>query len=182
MRTDEPAVTVLEGSTSPLRSYFNESVGNPRFIALVSPTCGPCLRGATAVREDVVSAFREAGVPVSLVWIPMLSGDSLAAIEHAAADFSRGGLRQFADPERTVGRLVADSLGGAGSIAWDSYLFYGPDARWDDELPEPTEWVHQLGGCSWAPPERYRCGDELTDELGTVARRMVRHYCDGVRS
>lgn len=179
---DELAVTSLKGSIAPLRSSFNEATGTPRFIALVSPTCGPCLHGATAVREDVVDAFHEAGFSVSLVWIPMLAGDSPAAIERTAAEFSRDGLRQFADPERTMGHLVADSLGGSDSIAWDIYLFYGPDARWTDELPEPIEWVHQLGGYSWASPERYRCGNELTEELGTVARQMVRQYGDGVPS
>lgn len=173
MSKDAPAVTSLEGSISPLQSYFNEATGKPRFLALVSPTCGACLHGATTVREDVVGAFREAGAPVSLVWIPMLSGDSPAAIEQAAAEFSRDGMQQFADPGRTVGQLVADSLGGSDSIAWDIYLFYGPDTRWTDELSEPTEWVHQLGGCSWASPERYRCGNKLTEELGMLARQMV---------
>lgn len=36
-----------------------------------------------------------------------------------------------------------------------------------------TGWVHQLGGYSWASPERYRCGNVLTEELGRLARQMV---------
>lgn len=163
----------MAGSVSPLRSAFNEASNKPRFLALLSPTCGPCLRGATAVRDEVVEAFRTVGYPASVVWTPMLSGDSPAAIEEAAAEFDRDGIRQFADPERTVGRLVANSLGEPDDIAWDIYLFYGPEVRWTDQLPEPAEWVHQLGSRSWAPPERYRCGNELEEELGTVARRMI---------
>lgn len=179
---DESSVTSLEGSISPLRSKFDRAAGTPRFVALVAPTCGPCLRGATAVREEVVGPFQEAGIPVSLVWIPILPGDSPAAIERAAAGFDRDGMQQFADPERRVGRLVADSLGGSDSIAWDTYLFYGPDVRWTDELPAPTEWIDQLDDRSWAPPERYRCGDDLAAELATLADRTIHRSGGGDRS
>lgn len=178
MDADGIPLTSLEGSILPLQSSFNEATGKPRFLALVSPTCGPCLQGATAVREDVIGEFREAGFPVSLIWIPMLSGDSSAAIEQTAAEFRRDGMQRFADPDRTVGKLVADSLGGFKTVAWDIYLFYSPDGKWTDELPEPTEWLHQLGGYSWATPERYRCSNELTDELAILARQMVSRYGD----
>ena len=30
--------------------------------------------------------------------------------------------------------------------AWDVFLLYGPDARWDDARPPaPEYWAHQLG-------------------------------------
>jgi hypothetical protein len=35
---------------------------------------------------------------------------------------------------------------GLPEDAWDVYLVYGPDARWDGELPpKPDYWMHQLG-------------------------------------
>lgn len=83
----DPPFTSLGGSIPPLRPWFNEATGNPRFIALLSPTCDPCLQGATVVREDVVGAFHEAGFPVSLLWIPVLAGDTPAAIERTVAGF-----------------------------------------------------------------------------------------------
>ena len=30
-------------------------------------------------------------------------------------------------------------------MAWDIYFVYAPGVRWEDEPPEPTEWMHQLG-------------------------------------
>lgn len=93
MDADGIPLTSLEGSILPLQSSFNEATGKPRFLALVSPTCGPCLQGATAVREDVIGEFREAGFPVSLIRIPMLSGDSSATIEQTAAEFRRDGMQ-----------------------------------------------------------------------------------------
>ena len=35
---------------------------------------------------------------------------------------------------------------GIPEEAWDVYLLYGPDARWEGELPpQPAFWMHQLG-------------------------------------
>ena len=36
--------------------------------------------------------------------------------------------------------------------AWDLYLLYGPDARWDGETPPvPDFWMHQLWGVDNGP-------------------------------
>lgn len=36
--------------------------------------------------------------------------------------------------------------------AWDLYLVYGPEARWDGpEPPRPTYWMHQLRGVDNGP-------------------------------
>lgn len=36
--------------------------------------------------------------------------------------------------------------------AWDLYLVYGPDARWDGpEPPRPLYWMHQLRGVDNGP-------------------------------
>jgi hypothetical protein len=43
--------------------------------------------------------------------------------------------------------------------AWDVYFVFGPEARWDDQPPAPTYWMHQLGR---AAPEDLRLdGDQL---------------------
>jgi hypothetical protein len=35
---------------------------------------------------------------------------------------------------------------GLSEDAWDIFLVYGPDVRWDGSLPpEPLYWAHQLG-------------------------------------
>lgn len=35
---------------------------------------------------------------------------------------------------------------GIQERAWDIYMIYGPDARWDGDLPpKPDFWMHQLG-------------------------------------
>jgi hypothetical protein len=35
---------------------------------------------------------------------------------------------------------------GLNEPAWDIYVLYGPDARWDGDLPpRPSYWMHQFG-------------------------------------
>lgn len=37
--------------------------------------------------------------------------------------------------------------------AWDIYMVFGPEARWEDGvLPRPAFWMHQLGESVDAPP------------------------------
>lgn len=49
----------------------------------------------------------------------------------------------FWDPDGHTLRAFRSALGPA----WDVYLLYGPDARWDGaDPPKPTFWMHQLGG------------------------------------
>jgi hypothetical protein len=67
MNADGLRLTSLGESMSPLRSWFNEAADTPRFLALVSPTCGPCLHGATAVRDTVAGVFQPAEFPIGLV-------------------------------------------------------------------------------------------------------------------
>jgi hypothetical protein len=41
---------------------------------------------------------------------------------------------------------------GIGVDAWDLYLIYGPDARWDGPVPPaPSFWMHQLMGVDNGP-------------------------------
>jgi hypothetical protein len=95
----------------------------------------------------------------------MLDGDTEEAIERSAAAFAEFDVVQFVDSDRVLGRHIAHSFSGVDSVAWDIYLFYGSDARWKNEIPTPDDWIHQLGTCSWAPAERYHCGDALRTAL-----------------
>lgn len=39
-------------------------------------------------------------------------------------------------------------LGGfpLDAAVWDTYVLYGPDAKWDTDMPpKPAYWMHQLG-------------------------------------
>ena len=75
----------------------------------------------------------------------MLVTDRLDAANERESRFSDSRVRQFWDPDRIFGRLLAQTLKLKESIAWDVYLIYPPEHHWDTELPPmPIFWMHQL--------------------------------------
>ncbi len=53
--------------------------------------------------------------------------------------------RHFWDDAGTVMRGFTAAL-SLPETAWDVFLLYGPEARWDGDLPPaPDFWMHQLG-------------------------------------
>jgi hypothetical protein len=92
----------------------------------------------------------------------MLGGDDRGAAEEATAEDLAGIERAWWDPGRTLGRAWSAPLGLAESaVAWDVYLVFGPEARWEAGPPSPHAWWHQLYG---APPS-HRAGPALADDL-----------------
>ena len=110
-------------------------------------------------------------VIVSIVWIPMLPGDSEDAARAATALIPDARAHHYFDPDRRAGSALASRMGGEGKIAWDMYLFFTPGAIWEDEPPLPMDWVHQLGETAWADPARCHRGDDLAAALEGLLHR-----------
>jgi len=76
---------------------------------------------------------------------------------------------QFYDPTKLSGLEVAAGLGAkSGDLAWDVYLFFDDQDEWDEQMPQPTDWAHQLGDSSWADPGQLFQGDQLTQKLREI--------------
>ena len=168
------AIVSLKGSLEPLRWYFNDNEGMPRFLALVSPTCSTCLRGLRAVRSIVEDASISSEVLFIITWIDMLGRDNERTAARASRQFIDGSLvKEFHDPTRVAGREIARSIGGEGKVAWDTYLVYEPKAVWLNEPPTPYDWVHQLRVCEWADARRLHRGRALSTSVGNMLRRLM---------
>jgi hypothetical protein len=116
--------------------------------------------------------FPLADVSVGLVWINMLVADSADAAQAASALVSDPRVRHFYDPDRRVGQAIAESVGGRGQVAWDTYLFYPAGGEWQATPPQPATWAHQLTREVWADPGRYRGGGGLLDALCAAMREL----------
>ena len=163
----EDAPVSLSLSMQPLVDHFNAGRGKPRFVAIVSSTCPACVFGAKAVKASVLDAYPDTDIQVSIVWIDMLPSDNEGAARKSSAIFKdEPRVRQFYDPNQRTGRAFARGLlNKGGGVAWDIYLYYDKDALWQDTLPEPVEWFHQLGGGRRADANKFRPGDKLTAAL-----------------
>ena len=100
-----------------------------------------------------------------VVWMPVLSfGASESDARRQAWRIPDRRITRYFDAEGQVGRrygpiLHLDDLGPA----WDVYLVFGPDARWDAEPPAPRYWMHQLG--RRAPAEQALDPEKMTHAI-----------------
>ncbi len=158
---DEGGMISLDNSLEPLIERFNADRDKPRVVAIVSATCGACVRGAIAVNESVVNAYPSADVSIFIVWIDILAMDDYAAAQRMTVVFNDPRVRQFHDPNRLVGDAFAKGLLDEPP-AWDMYLLYAASEQqlWVDSPPKPTNWMHQLGARD-VDPTRRRAGHEL---------------------
>ncbi len=78
----------------------------------------------------------------------MLDSDERPAAEEMTSTYADKRIPQFWDGERLLGKEVSRSLGvDATHASWDIYLFYPPDAEWNDAgLPPPAKVIVQAMG------------------------------------
>jgi hypothetical protein len=126
-----------------LRAAFNADAADTRVLALVSPTCGSCLLGATTLEKDVFAKISSTRLRGFIIWVP-----KLGAHQHDVA----GATPTVPDPRAThywdgTGYLVHayPAVLGLGADAWDVYLIYSPGVRWTGTTPpKPSYWMQQL--------------------------------------
>ncbi len=140
-------VDVINMETSTLallKKIFQDSKRHVLFLAVVSPTGEPCLRGAQLVQE-IFEENDSDKLYGAIVWTPMLETDDIDAANERDSQFSDPRVQQFWDQDRIVGQYLSQTLKLNESIAWDVYLVYLPDHSWDAKLPPVTGfWMHQL--------------------------------------
>jgi hypothetical protein len=103
-----------------------------------------------------------------IVWVPKSRGTE-SAVEYATSFVADARAAHFWDARGRVMDVFEQAL-GLTEDAWDVYILYGPNARWEDDLPPaPAFWMHQLGSREkprvrgpWLDPQR----------LGTEIRRL----------
>ena len=102
----------------------------------------------------------------------MLRGDSETTAKEKAVIFNDPRVRQFWDPDQLSGKVVAETLGYKGRVAWDIYLFYAPGEEWIQHPPHPADWMHQISE-DWADRNHFFSGDDLMYKLYETARGLL---------
>lgn len=164
--TTAAGLVSLAADVSPLVSTFNAAKSRPRFLAILSPTCGACVHGADAIKAAVLPLGPS--VDVFIVWAPMLGSDGASAASSMSPVLAAPQVRQYWDPQRRVGAALrndifpeaaermkrsvpkghsmADHISGrdATQPEWDIYLLYEAGAEWKRSIPAPARWVRQV--------------------------------------
>jgi len=92
----------------------------------------------------------EAELRVYVVWLPVLSRMSPEALAGGARSGAKrlpdARVRHYLDPEARLGEHYTRALAlPMEDPAWDVFLVFGPEARWEKAPPAPAAWMHQLG-------------------------------------
>ena len=106
-----------------------------------------------------------------IVWMPVLpSGAHEPAARREAGRIPDNRAIRFFDAEARVGKLYSSILHlPSGLPAWDAYLVFDRDARWDGNPPAPAYWMHQLGRAG--PPELRLDGEQLARVVRSLLPR-----------
>jgi len=150
---------VLDNQGSQLRADFNRNVGSVRLLFVVDPICPTCLRGLADMNRDLLAGTADPRIHTFVVYEPVLGmarvvpwlrpagGQDVARAEQL---LHNPHVEHYWNPSGAFGRLLSHAVGlknsGGPVYAWDVWLLYGPEAKWEGtDLPRPRLLMHQLG-------------------------------------
>ncbi len=143
-----PAYAMLDEAGTQLREDFNRATGSVRLLFVVDPVCAVCLRGLDDLNRSLLSSTDDPRLQTFVVHVPVI-GAKAKDIPPASRLLRNSHVRHYWNPSGTFGRQLAEAAGlkrGDELVyAWDVWLIYGPNAKWDGALPpRPQRLMHQL--------------------------------------
>jgi hypothetical protein len=108
------------------------------------------------VQKEVLDKVESDRVEVFVVWVPMLDNDTREAALKSMSLIGDKRVRHFWDPAKKNAMAFGKMIQGAFSktykvpkgdhAAWDVYLVFDTKRKWQDAVPVPEFWMHQLRG------------------------------------
>lgn len=149
--TPSASYTVLDDQGNQLRADFNHSVGSVRLLFVVDPVCPTCLRGLDDLNGALLGHTQDARLQTFVVYVPVLYPAAQPKdIPPAARLLHNAQVRNYWNPSGAFGNLLSKAVGlksGDRQVyAWDVWLIYGPEAKWEStDPPRPRLLMQQLG-------------------------------------
>jgi hypothetical protein len=146
-----PSYTVLDDQGTQLRTDFNRAVGSVRLLFVVDPICPTCLRGLDDLDGALLARTHDPRLRTFVVHVPVLHPSAQAKdIPPAAQLLHNANVRHYWNASGAFGNLLSQSVGlksGERQVyAWDVWLIYGPEAKWEGAgPPRPRLLMQQLG-------------------------------------
>ena len=119
------------------------------------------------MQGSVLETIDDQELAVLSVWVPMLPGDDERASRRASRLLPDSRVRHFWTDDQELGKAFQKAL-DIPRVAWDIYLVYPPETRWNGQPPVPETFMHQLHGL---PEETMLDGDGLAEAIRTQLAR-----------
>ncbi len=111
-----------------------------------------CRQGASAIQSKVLGKIDDVSLRAYVAWVPILPDDSQDPALESASLVPDARASHYWDTSKVLPPLFAPVLGLPEDWpAWDVYLAYPAGTTWDDDVPAPAFWHHQLGELDLAP-------------------------------
>jgi hypothetical protein len=149
--SESRSYTVLDDQASQLRADFNRNVGSVRLLFVVDPICPTCLRGLDDLNNALLSHTQDPRLQTFVVHVPVLHPAAQAGdVPPAAQLLHNANVRHYWNPSGSFGKELSHAVGlksGDHQVyAWDVWLIYGPEAKWEGaDPPQPRLLMQQLG-------------------------------------
>jgi hypothetical protein len=146
-----PSYTVLDDQGTQLRADFNRAVGSVRLLFVVDPICPTCLRGLDDLNSALLGQTQDPRLQTFVVHVPVLHPSAQPKdIPPAAQLLHNANVRHYWNSSGAFGNLLSQSVGlksGDRQVyAWDVWLIYGPEEKWEGAgPPHPRLLMQQLG-------------------------------------
>ena len=96
------------------------------------------------MKRDVLASVTDPDLRIYMVWVPKQRGME-RDVAAATLEVPDPRAAHFWDAPSVLVRGYREKL-KLPEDAWDMYLLFGPDAKWEGTLPpEPAYWSHKLG-------------------------------------
>ena len=174
------AYTVLDETASQLREDFNRAQGSVRLLFVVDPICPGCLRGLDDLNSALLGGTPDPRLQTFVVHVPVLKPPPQGKdVPRAGALLHNPFVHHYWNPTGSFGWELAKAIGLKGNdglvYAWDVWLIYGPEARWDGASPpKPRRLMHQLralrGNKEFPPLDREAFAREVRELLAQLPR------------
>lgn len=96
--------------------------------------------------KKVLKQIQDPNLRVYVVWLPILRKDNEGRVPKATTFVPDKRATNYWDGDKKLSRDFAETLDfiEKSKPAWDIYLVYGKDAKWEANAPKPNYWMHQL--------------------------------------
>ncbi|MBI2477544.1 MAG: hypothetical protein HYV60_02510 [Planctomycetia bacterium] len=122
-----------------------------------------CQDGARLVHEKTIKRITTGPLKVFVIWTPRYPGDNRQQAVAATSIVPDSRATHFWDPNGCLPKHYGRVLGlpEDDQFAWDTYMVFGREARWNQTPPAPDDWMHQMSQALGQKHPRWLDGDEF---------------------